>query len=52
MFPALCLPAAEKKTHLNTVFNKDQVNILQDKNKYKVRFKIIEIIEKIKQGDK
>ena len=51
MFPALCLPAAEKKTDFNEVFNDKQIAIISDNSKYKIRFRIIEIIEKIKQGD-
>ncbi len=51
MFPTLCLPAAEKKTDINAVFNNEQVNIISDKSKYKIRFRIIEIIEEFKQGD-
>lgn len=54
MFPSLCLPAAEKRD-INMyvdVFNNNQTDIISNKNKYEIRFKIIELIELIKsKGD-
>ena len=55
MFPSLCLPAAEKSGYenINQVFENDELNIIQDKSKYEVRFKIIELLESLKsKGDK
>ena len=55
MFPSLCLPAAEKSGYenINQVFENDELSIIQDKSKYEVRFKIIELLESLKsKGDK
>lgn len=51
MFPSLCLPAAEQKTDINDVFSAEQIKIISGSDKYKIKFKIIEIIEKIKKVD-
>ncbi len=51
MFPTLCLPAAEKKTDINAVFNDEQIKIISDKSKYKIKFRIVEFIEELKQVD-
>ena len=54
MFPSLCLPAAEKNNNnaIYQVFNNDEINIIQDRSKYEIRFRIIELIESLKsKGD-
>lgn len=54
MFPSLCLPAAEKNDNnaIYQVFNNDEINIIQDRSKYEIRFRIIELIESLKsKGD-
>ncbi len=49
MFPPLCLPAASEKTELETVFGVDGAAIVKTQAKYEIRFKIVEIIERIKE---
>lgn len=47
MFPPLCLPAAEeKKDEAVAVFGEDGMKVVSGESKYKVRFRIVEIIEK------
>lgn len=48
MFPPLCLPAASKNTELDVVFGETGAKIVSDSSKYEIKFKIIEILEKIK----
>ena len=47
MFPPLCLPAASKECELSDVLEKDEVEIVEGGDKYKFKFKIVEIYEKI-----
>lgn len=49
MFPPLCLPAASENTELDVVFGNNGADIVSNSNKYIMKFKIIEIIEEIKQ---
>lgn len=48
MFPPLCLPAASQNTDLNAVFNDECVEIIKYSDKYEIRFKIVEIFERIR----
>ena len=53
MFPPLCLPAAEDKESVyDAVFSQDETEIIENKQKYKIKFKILEwtdeIIEKLR----
>ncbi|MBR4859261.1 MAG: stage II sporulation protein R [Clostridia bacterium] len=48
MFPPLCLPAATENTDINAVFDDDGVKIVKSSYKYEIRFKIIEIFERIR----
>lgn len=53
MFPPLCLPAAEDKESVyDAVFNSDETQIIENKQKYKIKFKILEwtdsLIEKLR----
>lgn len=50
MFPTLCLPAAEKTDSeaIRSVYSESEENIVMNQKKYEYRFKIIELIEKIK----
>lgn len=48
MFPALCLPAAEKGHSLNEAVNSQSAQIAQNPTEYKIEFKIIEVFEKIR----
>lgn len=47
MFPPLCLPAAENnKEEVFAVFNEDGAKVVSGESRYKVRFRIVEMIEK------
>ena len=48
MFPPLCLPAAEKQTELDAVLSEDGVRLVKSNPKYEIRFKAVEIFEKIR----
>ena len=48
MFPPLCLPAATEKTDLDVVFEKNSTQIINSSPEYEIRFKIIELIERLK----
>ena len=47
MFPPLCLPAAKKNTDegVFAVFNENGAGIIDAKDGYKVKFKVVEIVE-------
>lgn len=49
MFPPLCLPAVTKDrdSELYAVFGSDGARLVKGKREYKVRFKIVEVIEKL-----
>ncbi len=47
MFPPLCLPAATEQTDINAVFGENGVKIIEGNGDYEIRFKIVEIIEKL-----
>lgn len=48
MFPPLCLPAATKRNDAEIILGKNGSEIISSPTKYKMKFKIIEIIEEIK----
>lgn len=50
MFPTLCLPAIDKTNHqaMKNVYSENEKCIIENKNKYEIRFKIIEVIETMK----
>ncbi len=53
MFPPLCLPAAEDKQSVyDAVFSQEEASIIENKSKYKIKFKILEwtdeIVEKLR----
>ena len=50
MFPTLCLPAAEKTDSeaIKSVYSDNAENIVTNPKKYEYRFKIIELLEKMK----
>ena len=50
MFPTLCLPATEKTNHhaMKNVYSENEKFIIENANKYEIRFKIIEVIETLK----
>lgn len=50
MFPPLCLPAAGEKTDIDAILGADGAKLIQSNPKYEMRFKIVEIYEKIKNA--
>lgn len=48
MFPPLCLPAATENTDVDIYLTDGNSKIIQSNPKYEIRFKIIELIEEIK----
>lgn len=48
MFPPLCLPAATENENVDIYFNSKSSVIIQSSPEYEIRFKIVEIIEQIK----
>ncbi len=50
MFPTLCLPVTEETTNSSTknVYSEDEKHIIENIEKYELRFKIIEVIESLK----
>lgn len=49
MFPPMCLPAATKECELSDVLEKSETEIVEGGSKYKLKFKIVEIYEKISE---
>lgn len=47
MFPAICLPSVSED-EINEVLSEEEVKLINSNNKYEIRFKIVEIYEKIK----
>lgn len=47
MFPAICLPSVSED-EINEVLSEDEIKLINSNNKYEIRFKIVEIYEKIK----
>ena len=45
MFPPMCLPAANAECKIDDVLNSEETDIVNNGNKYKLKFKIIEICE-------
>ncbi len=49
MFPPLCLPAATENESLNLYFSEKGTDIITNREKYIVKFKIIELYERVKE---
>ena len=47
MFPAICLSAVSD-SELNEILDEEEVDLINSNQKYEIRFKIVEIYEKIK----
>lgn len=47
MFPPMCLPAAEAECDINDVLNPQENRIVSNGEKYKFKFKLVEIYEEI-----
>ena len=45
MFPPMCLPAANAECEIDDVLNSHETDIVSNGNKYKIKFKIVEICE-------
>lgn len=45
MFPPMCLPAANAECELSEVLNTEETDIVTNSEKYKFKFKIVEILE-------
>lgn len=52
MFPTLCLPATAKtnKNSMKNVYTESQKYIMENNIKYEIQFRIIEVIERMKNG--
>lgn len=50
MFPPMCLPAAENETDLDDVLSDEAIDFVESGRRFKVKFKIIEWYEKIKEN--
>ncbi len=48
MFPPLCLPAASEQTDIDAILGKDGTKLIKSNSKYEMRFKIVELFERIK----
>lgn len=48
MFPSICLSSVSE-TELNDILTEDEIELINNGNKYEIRFKIVEIYEKIKE---
>ncbi len=48
MFPPLCLPAAGERSDIDAILGSDGAKLIQSNPKYEMRFKIVEIYERIK----
>lgn len=46
MFPAICLPAVSDD-EINEILDEDEIELIHSNKKYDVRFKIVEIYEKL-----
>lgn len=49
MFPAICLSAVSD-SEINNILDEDEVELIHSDNKFEIRFKIVELYEKIKSS--
>lgn len=47
MFPPMCLPSAVAECEISDVLSDDEADIVTDNEKYKFRFKIVEVFQEI-----
>ena len=45
MFPPMCLPAAEESQELNDVLSESQMEVVENGDKYQVKFFAVELFE-------
>ena len=48
MFPPMCLPAAEESQELDDVLSESQMEVVENGDKYQVKFFAVELFEKVK----
>lgn len=48
MFPPMCLPAAEESKELSDVLSDSQMEVVENGDKYQVKFFAVELFEKVK----
>lgn len=48
MFPPMCLPAAEESKELSDVLSDSQMEVVENREKYQVKFFAVEVFEKVK----
>lgn len=48
MFPPMCIPAAQPEPEIEDVLTDSETDIVVNKNKYQIQFKLVEWYEKIK----
>ena len=49
MFPAICLSAVSD-SEINNILDEEEIDLINSDNKFEIRFKIVEIYEKIKSS--
>lgn len=49
MFPAICLSAVSD-SEINDILDEDEIELIHSDNKFEIRFKIVELYEKIKSS--
>lgn len=49
MFPPMCLPAAEESEELGDVLSDEQLDIVENNEKYEIRLKVVEIFDSLKE---
>ena len=49
MFPPMCLPAASEKNELEEVLNPDEMDLVEGEGKYKIKFKVVELVSGLKE---
>lgn len=52
MYPPLCIPAASEKTDIDAVLGKNGAKLIKTNPKYEIRFKAVELFEKLKNKSK
>lgn len=48
LYPPMCLPSAQPQKEMQDVLTPEQVDIVENKPKYEVKFAVVEVFEKIK----
>ena len=48
MFPQMCVPTVSKRNDVSDTLNPDETQIVKNREKYKVGFWLVEMIEQVK----